>query len=89
MPARVAGPDQVRYLGMVWDNPAFGPAQSHIYVAWDLIAVSDVRRDAAEFVTLHWQSAEWLLAAVKGGQIKDRVVVAAVAQLLINRWLEL
>jgi ADP-ribose pyrophosphatase len=81
--------EKVRYLGMVWDNPAFGPAQSHLYVAWDLVAVAEVARDAAEFVALHWKSTKWLVNAVKEGQIKDRVVIAAVAQLLLNRWLDL
>ena len=85
---RVANFETVRYLGMVWDNPAFGHSQSHIYVAWDLVPVTNVRRDPAEYVTLHWKPAKWLLAAVQDGQIKDRVVVAAVAQLLINRWLD-
>lgn len=86
---RVVNFETVRYLGMIWDNPAFGPGQSHIYVAWDLIPVADARQDPAEFVTLHWVSPKWLLSAVQEGQIKDRVVVAAVAQLLIHRWLDL
>jgi 8-oxo-dGTP pyrophosphatase MutT (NUDIX family) len=82
----VVNPETVRYLGMVWDNPGFGTAQSQIYAAWGLVQVSDVRRDAAEFVTLHWQSAHWLCEAVRQGEIQDRVVVAAVAYLLLNGW---
>jgi ADP-ribose pyrophosphatase len=27
----------VRYLGMVWDNPGFGIAQSQLYAAWGLV----------------------------------------------------
>ncbi len=77
----------VRYLGVVWDNPAFGVAASHIYAAWGLEAVSDTRRDPAEFVTLHWVEPAWLRAAVQSGEIKDRVVVSAVAFLLLNGWL--
>jgi ADP-ribose pyrophosphatase len=76
--------DTVRYLGVVWDNPGFGPMCSHIYAALDLIPVSAVRRDPAEFVTLHWQSQRWLQEAVREGTIQDRVVVAAVAYLLLN-----
>ncbi len=83
----VVSAESVRYLGMVWDNPAFGLAASHIYAAWGLEAIADVRRDAAEFVTLHWVSAAWLRESVRNGEIKDRVVVAAVAYLLLNGWL--
>jgi ADP-ribose pyrophosphatase len=78
----------VRYLGVVWDNPGFGLAQSHIYAVWNLAPVTDVRRDPAELVTLHWQPVGWLREAVRSGEIKDRVVVAAVAYLLLNGWME-
>jgi 8-oxo-dGTP pyrophosphatase MutT (NUDIX family) len=84
----VVSPTTVRYLGVVWDNPAFGLAQSHIYAAWGLTAVAATRRDAAEMVSLHWQSPAWVRAAVQSGVIKDRVVVAAVAYLLLNGWME-
>lgn len=86
-PATVA-PETVRYLGSVWDNPAMGTGRSHLYAAWGLTEVSAARRDPAEFVTLHWQSPAWLCAAVRDGLIQDRVVVAAVAYLLLNGWLE-
>lgn len=85
---RVTGPESVRYLGMVWDNPGFGPAQSNIYAAWGLQEVQATRRDPAEFVTLHWKSQSWLRQAVRNGEIQDRVVVAAVALLLLNGWME-
>lgn len=80
--------ETVRYLGVVWDNPAFGVGQSHLYAAWGLERRSDLRRDPAEMVTLHWQSPAWLRDAVRSGAIKDRVVVAAVAFLLLQGWLE-
>ncbi|HXF62181.1 MAG TPA: NUDIX hydrolase [Caldilineaceae bacterium] len=86
-PAQV-GPETVRYLGVIWDNPAFGVACSHIYAAWGLAQVAEARRDPAELVTLHWQPASWLREAVRTGIIKDRVVVAAVAYLLLNGWME-
>jgi ADP-ribose pyrophosphatase len=86
-PARVNA-ETVRYLGAVWDNPALGVGQSHIYAAWGLVRTGDTRRDAAEMVSLHWQSPAWLRAAVRDGAIKDRVVVAAVAFLLLHGWLE-
>lgn len=76
-----------RYLGVVWDNPALGPMRSHLYAAWDLVQTAQPRRDPAEFVTLHWVSAAWLKDAVRTGEIKDRVVVAAVAYLLLNQLL--
>lgn len=75
----------VRYLGVVWDNPALGTMSSHLYAAWALQPTDQPRRDPAEFVTLHWISAGWLKEAVRTGEIKDRVVVAAVAYLLLNQ----
>lgn len=75
----------VRYLGVVWDNPALGTMSSHIYAAWNLMQTDQPRRDPAEFVTLHWVSVSWLKEAVRSGLIKDRVVVAAVAYLLLNQ----
>lgn len=77
----------LHYLGVVWDNPALGPMCSHLYVAWELVQTDQPRRDPAEFVTLHWVSAAWLKEAVRTGVIKDRVVVAAVAYLLLNQLL--
>ncbi|MCC6458672.1 MAG: NUDIX hydrolase [Caldilineaceae bacterium] len=85
---QVIDAEHVRYLGVVWDNPGFGPAQSHVYAAWGLTEVQATRRDPAEFVTLHWQPVRWLREAVRSGEIQDRVVVAAVALLLLNGWLE-
>lgn len=84
-PAATAPPP--RYLGVVWDNPALGPMCSHLYAAWGLIETAPLQRDAAEFVTLHWVSAAWLKDAVRTGAIKDRVVVSAVAYLLLNQLL--
>lgn len=86
-PALVS-PETVRYLGVIWDNPGFGPAQSHLYAAWGLVETRDTRRDPAEFVTLHWQPVSWLREAVRSGEIQDRVVVAAVALLFVNGWME-
>lgn len=80
-----AAPSTVRYLGVVWDNPALGTMSSHLYAAWDLLPTDQPRRDPAEFVTLHWVSPLWLQKAVCSGDIKDRVVVAAVAYLLLNQ----
>lgn len=85
-PAAVS-PETVRYLGAVWDNPAMGTGRSHLFAAWGLTQVATTRQDAAEFVSLHWRSPEWLCAAVRDGTIQDRVVVAAVAYLLLNGWL--
>jgi len=80
--------DNVRYLGVVWDNPALGTMHSHLYAAWNLVPTDQPRRDPAEFVTLHWVSVVWLKEAVRSGVIKDRVVVAALAYLLLNKFIE-
>jgi len=82
-PASVT-PETVQFLGMVWDNPGFSPMCSHIYAAWHLVPTGTVQRDPAEFVTLHWVSVAWLKDAIRSGEIQDRVVVAALAYLLLN-----
>src|SRR5687767_2212177 len=42
---RVVNAETVRYLGMVWDNPGFGIAQSQLYAAWGLTEMAVSRRD--------------------------------------------
>jgi len=80
----IVNEDTVTYLGMVWDNPGFGVACSHLYCMRDLELTADTARDHSEFVSLHWVSPAWLKEAVRIGEIKDRVVVAAVAYLLLR-----
>lgn len=79
----VVDDEAVRYLGAVWDNPGLGRGQSHILAAWGLVESGAVRRDPAEYVTLHWVTVDWLKEAIASGEIRDRVVVAAVAYLMI------
>lgn len=76
--------DTVTYLGVVWDNPGFGVACSHIYRVRGLEAVAATAHDHGEFVSLHWVTPTWIKEAVRSGAIKDRVVVAAVAWLLLR-----
>ncbi|MCB0064417.1 MAG: NUDIX hydrolase [Caldilineaceae bacterium] len=85
-PAQVSA-EAVRYLGMVWDNPGIGAMQSHVVAAWDLVETAHPRRDPAEFVTLHWRSVDWVKAAIRSGEIQDRVVLAALAYLIVNDFL--
>jgi 8-oxo-dGTP pyrophosphatase MutT (NUDIX family) len=73
----------VRYLGSVWDNPGMGTAISHIYCVRGLELAGDTQRDHTETMALHWVTPDWLKGAVASGEIHDRVVVAAVAYLLL------
>ena len=73
----------VRYLGAVWDNPGMGTAISHIYCITGLERAGDTQPDQSELVSLHWVTPQWLKGAVAAGEIRDRVVVAAVAYLLL------
>jgi 8-oxo-dGTP pyrophosphatase MutT (NUDIX family) len=82
-PAVVNG-DTVRYCGAVWDNPGMGTAISHIYRVKGLVPTAETHPDAGEFVSLHWVTPLWLKDAVRNGTIRDRVVVAAVAYLLLE-----
>jgi 8-oxo-dGTP pyrophosphatase MutT (NUDIX family) len=80
----VVNEDTVRYCGAVWDNPGFGTAISHIFRVAGLQPAAITHTDTGEFVTLHWVSPAWLKGAVRSGEIRDRVVVAAVAYLLLE-----
>lgn len=80
----VVSAETVTYLGAVWDNPGFGVAISHIYRVRGLTPATDTNHDHGEFVTFAWVSPAWLKDAVRRGEIKDRVVVAAVAYLLLR-----
>ncbi len=84
----VVNAESVRYLGMVWDNPGYGKAASHIFAVRDAVLVDAVHRDPGEFVSLHWVEPAWLKEAVASGDIKDRVVVSALAYLLLGGWLQ-
>ena len=83
---RVIAGNTVRYLGSVWDNPAFGPGVSHVFAARGLVRVADPERDRQEFLTLHWVTQPWLREAVRSGEIRDRVVLAALLQLMLAGW---
>jgi 8-oxo-dGTP pyrophosphatase MutT (NUDIX family) len=83
----VVNRETIRYLGTVWDNPALGPMHCHIYAAWGLLPARATHFDAAEFVTQHWVTVEWLKEAVRTGEIKERTTVAAVGYLLLNGWI--
>ncbi len=76
--------ESVRYLGSVWDNPALGPGESHIYAVQGLVEASEPKRDAQEFVTLHWVTLDWLQEAIACGEVRDRVLIAAVLQFMLH-----
>jgi 8-oxo-dGTP pyrophosphatase MutT (NUDIX family) len=80
----VVNAETVRYCGSVWDNPGMGTAISHIYRVRGLDLAGDTHPDQGEMVTLHWVTPTWLKEAVLSGEIRDRVVVAAVAYLLLE-----
>ncbi len=82
-PAAVDG-ETVAYLGAVWDNPGFGIAISHLYRVRGLEVAAATNHDHGEYVTSAWVTPGWLKEAVRSGEIKDRVVVAAVAYLLLR-----
>ena len=83
---RTVSAETVRYLGAVWDNPALGPSESHVYAAWDLEKVAEPARDAYEFVTLHWRDTGLAAASRPAGEIRDRVVMTALLHLMIAGW---
>jgi ADP-ribose pyrophosphatase len=64
-------------LGEFYDNPALGNASTRLFVARGPARVQEPCLDIAEMVELRWVSLEWLRAAVKRGEIVDRVVLSA------------
>lgn len=76
--------ESLRYLGLVWDNPALGRMSSHLFAVWNLVSTADTKWDPAEFLMLHWVAPAWLKEAVRSGEIKERTTVAAVAYLMLN-----
>ena len=81
----VVTPKPCVICGVVWDNPGMGMATATSTGCARLVANGRRRtRDAGEFVTLHWVTPAWLKQAVRSGEINDRVVVAAVAYLLLE-----
>lgn len=79
----VVNAETVHYCGAVWDNPGMGTSISHIYRVRGLQLAGATQPDHGEMVTLHWVTPHWLKQAVASGEIRDRVVVAAVAYLLL------
>lgn len=77
--------ETVRYLGCVWDNPALGPAASHIYEVHGLVEREAPARNANERLTLHWVTVERVQERVRTGAIRDRVVIAALLQHLLRK----
>ena len=77
----------VRYFGYVWDNPGLGPTESHVVGVRNVRQVGAPRLEGAEFITLHWQDADWVKDAVRTGLIRERTAVAAVAYLMLHDWI--
>ncbi len=70
-----------RYLGTFWDNPALEDMQIHLYLAWPAALVNDGNRDDTEWLCWQWQSWSWLKQSIRKGEIKERVILAALGLL--------
>lgn len=81
---QIVNANTVRYLGSVWDNPGLGKSVSHLVAAWGLVDVGGIRRDPAEFVTLHWRSVDWVKEAIRSGQIRERTTITAMMHILLD-----
>lgn len=75
-----------RQLGLFWDNPALDDMLVHIFVAEGAQRAGDGHRDEAEWVQNQWVSAEWLRERVRSGEIKERVILAALGFLWAKEW---
>ncbi len=70
------------YLGHFWDNPAFSAMKVHIFLARNAHQSAATHFDEAEFVVAEWRDWEWLKAAVRSGEIKERVLLSALGMLM-------
>lgn len=68
-------------LTWFYDNPALGNAASLLFVARGAEREGEPMWDSAEQMTQEWVTVKWLREAIRRGDIVDRVVLAAVAQL--------
>ncbi|MEM7133142.1 MAG: NUDIX hydrolase [Chloroflexota bacterium] len=84
----VISPENVRYLGKIWDSPPLGHSCNHIFAVWGLELTRQIDPDEAEFVTCHWRSVAWLKEAIRSGEVADRFVVSAVSYLLLNNLID-
>jgi len=69
------------YLGALWDNPALEDMQIHLFLAQPAFAAGPPQWDEEEWIQWQWQSWSWLQAAIRTGEIKERVILAAVGLL--------
>jgi len=69
------------YLGAFWDNPALEDMEIHLFVATRINETQERHLDEAEWVRWQWQSWRWLKKAVSTGEIKERVILAALGML--------
>ncbi len=73
------------YLGQFWDNPALSAMKIHLFLARNARPGAETHFDEAEFVTVTWQSWEWIKEAVRTGEIKERVLLSALGMLFARR----
>ena len=66
-----------RLLGSIWDNPAFEDMQIYIFVAENAHLAGPTHSDEHEWVECEWVEIDWLKARVRSGEIKERVLLAA------------
>ena len=69
------------FLGSFWDNPALSAMQVHIFIARQPSRSAATNYDEAEFIISEWRPWEWVKKAVRSGEIKDRVLLAALGML--------
>ena len=69
--------DDWRHLGTIWDNPAFEDMLVHIFVAEGTRFNGETNQDDHEWVECEWVEMDWLKKQVRSGEIKERVLLAA------------
>ncbi|RME82619.1 MAG: NUDIX hydrolase [Caldilineae bacterium] len=68
-----------RRLGVILDDPAFQDMEIHIYLAQGIEQTGPAHTDDAEWVDNSWHSIDWLRQQVSTGEIRERVLLAALA----------
>ncbi len=73
--------DNWRLLGSFWDNPAYEDMLIYVFVAENARPDGRENRDQAEFVRPAWVELDWIKEQVRLGNIKERVIIAALGYL--------
>ncbi len=73
------------HLGTFWDNPALSAMKVHIFLARGARQSASTHFDTAEYIETVWKPWDWVMHAVRSGEIKERVLLSALGMLMARQ----